>query len=216
MIEKTICLYAYDELPETSKLKLFHDWNNRGCENIIADTIDEANETLEKFCKYFDVQLINCQYNSCYKDHFKFNYTAANSDPDDINSPARLRKYIINNYAQYYEKSKYYSTAGRWENGKYTYKSRYSKIIKTRDCPLTGTICDYYILDPLYDFIDGKTEYKCYYDLIHACISSYLKNIDSDIEYIASRDYFEEAIQEGFLYSDTLFFSDGTEYKEIA
>lgn len=216
MIEKTIQLYTYEELNDDVKTKLFYKWNINECYIYNDDIISDANKTLEKFCNYFDVGTSYIHYSSVYTSDFKFYVkTECAHNVDCINSPERLRKYIINNYVQYYEKGKYYSTAGRWENGKYTYKSRYSKIIKTRDCPLTGIIYDYYILDPLYDFIDGKTEYKCYYDLIHACISSYLKNVDSDIEYIASRDYFEEVIQDGFLYNDTLFFSDGTVYQEV-
>ena len=80
-------------------------------------------------------------------------YYGNKTDEEMELSGRRAIAYIWNNYIETALTWKYYSTQMKQINGKYNYKSTYSKCIKEFNCPFTGTYKDYNIYDTWKDFI---------------------------------------------------------------
>lgn len=186
MRQKTINIYTFDELTENAQRRA---WENGP--DLSGDFSPEFKDILEAFENIFDIKV----YNWSVSDYtYKFNFITAGAASDAPEGDAlRLARYVWNNYAGYITKGKYFSR-GRWENGRYTYKSRRSKIMLERDnCPLTGICFDYDILEPINKCLEYKEFFETFDDLITACLDNFFRAWQTDIEYRSSLEYFADA-----------------------
>lgn len=191
MKTKTIQIYTFDELSDKAKDKAYYKW----LESIDYYWHDENVNSLQAFCKVIGISDRHIDYEYGHRDYINVRY-----DFDD-NIMAlrghRLSKFLWNNYAHDFLKGKYYSTQGKYIDGKYCYKSRYSKIQKTwQDCPLTGYCVDYNILQPFFDFIDKPLKDWDITDVLNDCFESWLKTCSKDYEHCTSMEYFANEASE--------------------
>lgn len=185
-------VYTWDELSDAAKRRAWETGPD-----FSGDFSGDFRETLAAFEKYFDISVYDYRVgDSIYNPHFSY-VTAGRADECPEGDALRVARFIWNNYADYISKGKYYSTPGRYdENGKYTYKSRYSKITKQMDnCPLTGVCFDCDILQPVIDCLHYKRFFNSYNELMDACLSNFFRIWDAEIEYCQSFEYFAEIME---------------------
>lgn len=186
MRHETITIYKFSELSEKAQHRA---WENGP--DFSGDCSGDFRATLAAFEKIFDISVYRWNVND-YNYNFAY-VTAGAATGAPENNPLRLARYIWNNYAEYITKGKYYSTRGRWINGKYHYKYRYSKATFDMDnCPLTGFCYDLDILQPVLDCLHYKRFFDSYDELIDACLNGFFQAWQADIEYHASPEYFAE------------------------
>jgi hypothetical protein len=145
---------------------------------------NDSTKTLEAFCKVFYFVKVR---NYDYGDRADINFSVDLSEEVGLLHGLRASKWLYNNFYNQIVKGKYYSN-GKYIDGKYTYKNRYSKILKERDCTLTGYGVDYDILEPVFKFIDKPKEGVTIEEVISDCLWAWV--------YACQRDYeaqFEEA-----------------------
>lgn len=186
MREITLKIYKFSELSEMAQ---HHAWE---CgPNFSDDYSDDYRATLTAFENIFDISVYRWNVDDY---SYSFDYvTAGRATEAPENNALRLARYIWNNYAEYILKGRYYSTRGRYIDGKYQYKHRYSKVTKSMDsCPLTGFCADYDILQPVIDCLHYKAFYNDYGELIDACLDNFFRAWRNDIEYCNSFDHFAE------------------------
>lgn len=193
-------IFKYEELSDRAK--------NRAYNNYVANFDypwnDDNQASLDKFCYYFDVKIKDMRIDYAYQ---RCDFTLNVDEQVEELKGLRLHTYIMNNYYDYIHKGRYYSV-GHYENGKYQYKCRYSKVIPSRDCVLTGYCMDDEILGTMYKFIDYPTEFDSditLYDLIDMCLDDYMKAVNDDYESMISEEYFIEKVKE----EDIDFYEDG-------
>lgn len=127
-----------------------------------------------------------------------------------------LFRYINNNIIPHITQGQYYSTSGKCIDGKYTYKHRRSRVIKSLDdCPLTGMCYDYYLLEPIIKYYKTWCSYPDNFsltNLIEQCYESFFKCWHEEYRYWADD---ENAIREELhnnQYEDRLYYMDGRVY----
>lgn len=196
----TVYSYTFDELSEAAQHRA---WEREYC-NYSEDYSSEYRETLEAFEYLFDIKVYNWSVDE-WNYTYDFRMTEqAEACPDG--NPLRVARYIWNNYADSITRGKYYSI-GHYINGKYTYKSRHSKILLEMDnCPLTGTYTDTDILQPVIDCLHYKQSFDNYEDLITTCLDNFFCSWKKAIEYTNSFEYFEELAS----INEWQFLEDGT------
>ena len=199
----TTNLYLFHELNEKAQRKAWE----KSSFDFSEDHADEYRATLAAFEKIFNVNVFRYDVGGMvFNPSFDFDLTGDAPDGD----PIRLARYLWNNCADYILKGKYYSTRGQYINGKYTYKSRHSKILKSfYDCPLTGVCMDYDILQPVIDCLHYKRFFNSYEELIHECLANFFHAWDAEIEHCHSWEYFADAADANEWY----FTEDGEFYK---
>jgi hypothetical protein len=105
----------------------------------------------------------------------------------------RLRTWLINNLIWRFEKGKFYSTRGTYDiNGKYTYKSRHSKIQMEITCPFTGYCMDDECILPILNFIKEPNERDSLEDILNDCRASWIAAVEADDKYRISEEAFRE------------------------
>lgn len=188
MKEITVKLYQLEELNEDVQKKVIENWRN----DDYFDATDEE-RTLEVFKNITGIR-VRYEYDS-YNGWINF---TSDIDDDIIElSGIRLMKYVVNNFFDDIHKGKYFSTS-RIENNKYVVKSRHSRIIFSRDCPLTGVCFDIDILEPMYDVLDGKHVDNVNFtfnDMIEECLENWLKSAIAQYEYWLSEECIREEIE---------------------
>lgn len=176
-IETTV--YLFSELSDDAKENARNDFLSKGYENPYSG---ENLDSLKKFYDIFPVRQRGRNWGN-------FEMTC----DDDISelSGIRLLKYIWNNYRGDLFKGKYYSTSGKWIDGKYHYKCKHSKIQLDHCCVLTGYCMDDDILEPVYRFLNcpDDTTFK---ELLQDCVNAWEKAVEKDEEYYQSVEYFAE------------------------
>lgn len=182
---KTINIYKFEELTEQAKKRV---WENSKID-FSDDYLGEHLATLNAFEKAFDIRIRDYDVEMRWF-RYSMHGRAADAPEDD---PLRVARYVWNNYAADITKGKYYSTRGKYVDGKYTYKCRHSKIILDMEaCPLTGVCYDYDILGPVVKCLHYKEMYSSYAGLIDACLNSFFNAWSAEIEYCNSFEYFNE------------------------
>lgn len=137
-ITKTV--YQYSELNETAQASALAWW----CSNAYFDTSD-AEKTFKAIASTLGVKIKDWSVGGYYT-FVKF--TRPDTNVCNL-SGSRALSYIWNNYPAFW-KSKYYSTRGKYINGRYHYKYRYSRVLLQSDnCPLTGYYMDCAVTDAL-------------------------------------------------------------------
>lgn len=200
MLAHTLYTYSFGELDEAAKHRAWE----REYYNFSEDYSSEYRATLEKFEYLFDITVYNWSVDEWnYTYNFRMTEQAENCPDGD---PLRVARYIWNNYADTITRGKYYSI-GHFHNGKYSYKSRHSKILLEMDnCPLTGTYTDTDILQPVIDCLHYKRFFNDYEELITACLDNFFRSWGKAIEYTNSFEYFEEMAT----INEWQFLEDGT------
>ena len=200
----TIKTYLFDELSEEAKRNAYE----RDRHNIDGEYYNsDFRATLEEFEKAFNIIVKNYSVES-----YRYTFDFRESEPtnaDEITDPLRLATFIWNNYADRIQKGQFYSTVGRYENGRYTFKNRRSKITKTWDeCPLTGCCFDMDILAPVIDCLTYKTQYETFDDLITDCLNRFFETWRSCLEYSESFDFYEGEAEA----NEWEYYEDGTKF----
>lgn len=177
-------VYKFAELSEHAKNNaLYHS-------QLQANYDGEENKaTLRAFESIFPVNVRGWEYGECGREYVKWTFTG-DGDVEEL-SDIRLLTYLHNNYRRDLWKGKYYNTPGKHVNGKYTYKSRHSKVIFDNSCVLTGYYMDDDILGPVYEFMrrpDGRT----FRDLMEECLESWVSACTSDYEGFHSQESFAD------------------------
>ena len=188
----TTNLYTFNELSENAQRKAWE----KSSFDFSDDHGQEFRETLSAFERIFDIKVYHYEIGSfLYKPTFEFTTAGPGADAP-TGDPIRLARYIWNNYADYILRGKFYSTRGEYINGKYTYKARYSNVLKSlHNCPLSGVCYDYDILQPVIDCLHYKRFFDTYDELMHACLSAFFSVWDAEIEYSNSFEYFSEVAE---------------------
>lgn len=167
------------------------EWYRNNMSQYDTEFYDEAHNSVKEFHKIFGTK----ERRNAWLD-----FTVGHIDDNILNLKGlRLRKYIWNNFKNYLYKGKYYSTSGKYdENGKYTYKKRYSRIILESECVLTGRCYDNCILQPIYDFLNwSRPDYDSYQDienLFNDCFSNIRKCLEDEEQSRYGDDYIIETI----------------------
>ena len=182
----TLYTYTFDELGEAAQRKA---WEMGYC-NLSEDYSSEYRATLEKFEYLFDIKVYRWSVDDW---SYTFDFVkAGRADECPDGNALRVARYIWNNYADAITKGKFFSI-GHYINGKYTYKSRHSKILLEMDnCPLTGCYTDTDILQPVIDCLHYKQFFEDFDDLITTCLDRFFRSWRDAIEYANSFEYFEE------------------------
>ena len=143
MKELTIKVYSFDELSKEVQDKIIERERWDVMDNAMECSRMEFDDTLKEFERITDSRV------TCYDvGYCGYNFGRVCSDKlafegfdlEDL-SGKLLFRYISNEIMPYLIRGKYYSTCGKYDkNGKYTYKSRRSKVLMESfdGCPLTG------------------------------------------------------------------------------
>ena len=200
----TIQTYLFNELSEEAKQNAYErDRHNIDGESYNAD----FRATLEEFEKAFNIVVKRYSVDSC---HYTFDFRESEpTNADEISDPLRLAAFVWNNYAERIQKGKFYSTVGRYENGRYTFKNRRSKIFKSwENCPLTGCFCDMDILAPVIDCLTYNKKYETFDDLITDCLNRFFETWRDCLEYSESFDFYEGEAEA----NEWEYYEDGTRF----
>jgi hypothetical protein len=176
---------------------------------------DNAGNTLNDFCRIFDINLREFDFLENYRSRYTFNLE------DNILelSGQRLATYIWNNYKTRIFKGKYYGKlVDTFKDGTkipvsklhpvgLRHVTRYSKVIIEHSCVLTGWCYDEYILQPIYDFLDKPTDTN-FKDLLENCLTEICNSVENEIKANSQ----EDAISENFEANNYEFTADGRRF----
>lgn len=181
-------VYTFDELSEEAQT---YAWLNSDID--FSDSYSsEYRETLSAFEKIFDIRVYDYSVGGVYCPRFHF-VTAGSASAAPEGDPLRLAKYVWNNFAADIMKGKFFCK-GKYENGRYTYKHRHSKIMLEMDnCPLTGFFADCDILQPVIDCLHYNRTYCTFDTLIEDCLQAFFQAWQAEIDYCNSKKYFADA-----------------------
>jgi hypothetical protein len=180
-------IYKFDELSKDAQQKAV-EWYLDG--EDFSWIIDDASETLDKFCEIFDISYRNFDYCETYRSSYSFNL-----DDNILElSGQRLATYIWNNYRSQIYKGKYYGklvkthkdgtpieVSKQHPNGTRHVK-RYSKCQLSDECVLTGVCYDYSVLQPIYNFLKKPSPNTDFKDLLEDCLNSLAEDVCSEID----------------------------------
>lgn len=175
-------VFKFDELSPVSQQKAID--NNRDAYSDASYIYDEAHDSVKAFHEIFGTQ------------EGRKSWLDANTSMSNENilllKGLRLAKYIWNNYKTSLYKGKYYSTSN---------KSRHSKIILDNCCVLTGVSYDDILLQPVYEFLEGKLrpDYNTYMDfeaLVNDCFESLRIALEKEEDYLSTDEYIREQLYE--------------------
>jgi hypothetical protein len=198
--------FYFSELSEEAKQNAYiQDRDHIDAEYYNAD----FRATLKAFEKVFNISVYPWSVDSR---SYRFDFAPmVYSDADQINDPLRLAAFVWNNYAKHIQKAKLYSTVGRYENGRYVFKNRRSKIFKSWDnCPLTGCFCDADILQPVIDCLTYKTKYETFDDLITDCLNRFFETWRDCLKYSESYEFYEGEAEA----NEWEYYEDGTKFTQ--
>lgn len=194
MRQETMSIYLFEELPEEIQRRA---WEGDQSRHNFGD-IDfwDFRATLDKFAEIFEITVKWEVDSSRYSFDFTMNpgqWGDLAENLETIRDPLRLAAWVHNNRAHLIRKGKYYSTRGKWVNGKYNYKSRHSRVIFTyEDCPLTGVCFDMDILRAVIDCITYRRTFETYDDLMTTALNEFFETWRAALEYAESLEFYAE------------------------
>jgi len=183
MRTKEISVYSFNELNDEAKERVRCDLMG---EYLWAS---EARATLDAFCDIFSIT-----WQSYDIDYGSIDFRLDLNDDVLALKGARAISWIRNNTSHKIFKGKYYSK-NKTVNGKFSYISRHSKILKSWDnCPLTGVCFDYAILEPLADFITFKKfhPFTTLESVLSDCLHAFIAEVQEDYENQQEEEYIAE------------------------
>lgn len=220
-------LYKFDELSEEAKQKVIEEerWNIMGqCMNAYGD---DYKKTIQTFEDLTDTEIYDWRVGyETYNFRFRFKYNdpiyehpidyKSNIYPEELCGKLLFR-YINNNIMPYITKGRYFSTLGKYVDGEYKYRSKYSRVMfdYKDSCPLTGACYDLYILKPMIDYYNAWCTYPEDFsleDLIRQCYDNFFDSWHEEYRYWADN---EDAIREELhhnQYEDQLYYENGDVY----
>lgn len=207
MKTKTIKVYTLDELSQEAQEKAYNKW----LEHHEYYWADENTDTLKEFEKAFRISLKNWSIGD-RSEGVSFDTAREYKEENELTG-ARLMAYLWNNYGHLIARPKYYGhlrltdspirhkriksteikqgpNAGKFSNSYYSGCTR-----QQQNCNLTGYCMDDSILDPIHEFLKGKTpswKYQNFKDLMGYCFDSWVKACNADYEYSTSFEAFKE------------------------
>lgn len=197
MIKREIKLYSVNELNEQALEKAYEKWYY---DNYEYTWHDENEDTLNKFCEVFNINVRNFQYDSY---NYNYRFEVENENIEDL-SYIRLLAHL-NNYFDDIYKGKYYSKSFRIGD-KYNYIHRHSKVMfEKNDCSLTGYYLDNEILQPVFEFIK-KPRNITFKELMNECLENFFEACSEDVKNLSSEEYFKEQSSD----NDWVYLNDGT------
>lgn len=202
MMKKTIVkeLFYFDELSDDAKEKALQDF-------LAFDYYDcsEWEKTLQEAARLLQFSVRDWNVD-CWR--ARIDYRPEFSDEVAALSGPRLLSYVWNNCRELWP-GKYYSTPGKYIDGKYNYKWRRSKaILADADCPLTGVCYDCAITSAVNKLWSGPVQPGyTYADLVRDAINNLEQDLAADYEYFYSMDRFREICEA----NDYVFTADGKE-----
>lgn len=219
-------MYLFDELSEDVQNQIIE----RECWNVMEQCMNGYNSEYRASLKAFE-ELTKTKANNWQVDYCGYYVNSRCSNEPIYEHPLNydkdiyaenlcgklLFRYLNNNIMPHITKGKDYSTPGKYINEKFSYKCRQSKVIlEYRDnCPLTGTCCDYYFLEPIVDYYKSWCNYPADYslqDLIQKCYDNFFKCWHEEYEYWADdKDAIREELHSN-QYEKRLYHKDGEVY----
>ena len=195
----TINTYSFAELSEESKATAIDQCREVEIENYDNSEITDTWKAMEK--------LFNVRAEADLYGRVSVNFNNWRDEARELTG-ARAMAYAWNNFGGSILKGKYYSTSGKWIDGKYTYKSLHSKCQLEYSCPLTGMCYDHDGLDPMYNLMHGKEWNATLESVIRDCFESLEKASIAEFEYRTSNEGVRETIEA----NDWEFTEDGFFY----
>ena len=183
-------VYTVDELSPDALERAHMDYLSDGDYYHWAD---ENAATLKAFTDIFPVIVRDYDY-GCHN-YVNFEMDSGLYDEVYDFTGIRLAKWLWNNYRDRLYKGKFYSTPGKYVDGKYTHKLRRSKIILDNCCPLTGYCVDDAILEPIYKFMASPDNYQILEDIMNDCLQSWVYACRDDVEAAESLESFVDMAQ---------------------
>lgn len=222
----TLQLYSFDELSENVQKQIIENERWNIMEQCMSDFSSDYKKSLKEFEKLTNTKATNWQVDYCgYHVNSLYNNNPIYGCPIDYDKNIYaenlygklLFRYINNTIMPYITKGEYYSTPGKFINGKIKYKDRHSQVILDYkdNCPLTGMCYDYYLLKPIIDYYDSWCNYPTDFslkDLIDQCYKDFFKCWHEEYEYWADN---EDAIREELhnnQYENRLYHKNGKVY----
>ena len=194
----TLQLYTFDELSEEVQKEIIERERWNVMEQCMSAYGSDYRESLKAFEKLTNTRSYSWSVDYCNYS-FRFNHIdnpifecPVDYDKDiyaeDLYGKLLFR-YINNNIIPHITQDQYYSTSGKCIDGKYTYKHRRSRVIKSLDdCPLTGMCYDYYLLEPIIKYYKTWCSYPDNFsltNLIEQCYESFFKCWHEEYRYWA-------------------------------
>ena len=167
MKELTIKLYAFDELSADAKEKAIEKQREKHYDWYWENVQFEIDALSDIAYAIGADKKVDYEFSTCSPSYIHFNFGDIAEDLQGI----RAYKYIYNNFIMPFLKGKYYSK-GKYINGKYIYKYRYSKAIKELS-PESGLYIDCIVLDIWKEYIE-KTRHNVSFD-----VADFISDIES-------------------------------------
>lgn len=207
MKEIKVKLYAFDELSEDAKEKAIEKARERNCD-WYWDIVQEEISALSDIARTMGANKnVRCEFSTCSPSYIEFSFGDIADGLKDI----RALKYIYNNFIYPFVKGKYYSTNGKYINGKYNYKYKHSKATKEFSSA-SGLYIDFVVHDVYLEYID-KTKKHISFD-----VDDFIKDVEDKLCKIildeAENHDSDESWRERLLEDDAeIYNSDGTIYR---
>ena len=145
---------------------------------------------------------------------FVFSNDFYGMDASEVTGKYLLR--FLNSIYYDVRSGKYFSCGQRWENGKYHYSAKHSKILwEEFNCPLTGICYDNDILKPIWDWHKKPNWNLSLRDLVDECLESFFSSWEEENLYCGSDEYCIQELTESSVYEDVLYFEDGRKFDGI-
>lgn len=206
-------IYKFNEFSKAAQEKAIDWWLSDPY--AFQYVYDEASESLDAFCKIFDIDKNVFDYDEPHRNKYSFGLSDTILDLFG----QRLATYIWNNYKGSLYKGKYFGKlVGTFKDGSpipiskdhpagLRHVLRYSKCLLEESCPLTGTCYDQDILQPMYDFM-RKPDNRNFKDILEDCFYSLSDSVRDEIRGASKPAFVAETI----LTNEYEFLKDGTKY----
>lgn len=215
MKEVKIRLYKFEELSSESKAKVIDRERSKIQECGIDAWDSEHRDTIKKFEEIFNVKVRDWSVSDYSHDYrFVFRNDFYGMDASEVTGKYLLR--FLNSIYYDVRSGKYFSCGQRWENGKYHYSAKHSKILwEEFNCPLTGVCYDNDILKPIWDWHKKPNWNLSLRDLVDECLESFFSSWEEENLYFGSDEYCIQELTESSVYEDVLYFEDGRKFDGI-
>lgn len=193
MKEIKVKLYRFDELSDDAQ------------ENAIEEEISALSDIA--YAMGVDNKAIDYSFSTCSPSYIEFSFHDIADELKDI----RALKYIYNNFISPFIKGKYYSTGGKYINGKYHYKCKNSRAIK-EFTPASGLYIDFTVYDVYVEYIEKAKKHISFSvgDFIQDLENRLCKIILESAEEYNSEEYWRERLSDN---DEEIYNEDGMIYR---
>lgn len=151
MKELTVKLYSFDELSDDAQEKAIEEQRDKHCD-WFWDSVQMEMDALKDIANTIGANKYDYSLSVCAPSYVTFEFNTYDFDFEDLKD-IRALKYIYNNFVAPFIKGKYYSS-GKYINGKYNYKCKYSKAT-FEFTPSSGMYIDYIVLDVYKEYVEN-------------------------------------------------------------